>query len=74
MILYTVSQYPAKIYCQGFQYNYRHLPRTPEHISVLTSTLIHLKNMYITEKYDKQVVMQTFHGKVTANVYVLPTT
>lgn len=30
--------------------------------------------MYIAEKYDKQVVTQTFHGKVTANVYVLPTT
>lgn len=28
--------------------------------------------MNIAEKYDKQVVRQTFRGKVTANVYVLP--
>lgn len=62
----TLSKYVAKVFSLiGGIFS-----STPEEMLVFTSAIIHLKDMYIAEKYDKQVVLRQTCGKVTATVYV----
>lgn len=64
----TLSKYVAKVFSPigGI------LSRTLEEMLVFTSAIIHSKDMYIAEKYDKQVVLRRTCGKVVATVYVSP--
>lgn len=50
----TLSKYVAKVFgpIGGI------LSRTLEEMLVFTSAIIHSKDMYIAEKYDKQVVLR----------------